>query len=393
MIGIVGSGPAALTAADVISRAGHPVSIYEKRPSPGRKLLIAGSSGLNITNDLPIEEFIKNYSGFTPEYWLELLTDFSPSAWLRFISELQIGTFLGTSGRYLIEEMKAAKFLQAWISKLQSQGVEFHYGQELTGFSFHPNSKRPQIELNHNTKLEFNAVCLALGGGSWEKQEIPLRWPEIFRRNSLEFEEFNSSNVGYRVAWSESFLKEAEGLPLKGIELKSSKGTRVGDAIVTAYGIEGTPVYAVATKSLVHLDLKPDLSPTQIIEKLQSVKENLSPIRRIQKKLNLCIAAQALLFHHSPKELFNQKDLGAWADTIKNFPLELLGPQPLSEAISSAGGLRTSELNNDLMIRKFPGFFAAGEMISWDAPTGGFLIQACVSQGYRAGQAIVNFKK
>ncbi len=264
--------------------------------------------------------------------WERVLGAFPPQAWVRFIENLGVKTFQGTSG--------------------------------------------------------FAAVCFALGGGSWEPTESPLRWPAIFGSRGLGFTEFTPSNVGYRVDWPEGFLREAEAKPLKSIVLSSSRGSRKGDAMVTRYGLEGTPVYFVGERGQVILDLKPDLSAAQILARLEAVKENLSPIRRVKKQLGLCPAAYALVYHCAPRDLLEDPSLERLAGYLKAFPLQLGDPQPLSEAISSAGGLQLDELDERFMLKRFPGIFAAGEMLDWDVPTGGFLIQGCVSQGYCAGHGI-----
>jgi uncharacterized flavoprotein (TIGR03862 family) len=387
-IGIVGSGPAALMAADVLSASNYAVSVFEKKKGPGRKLLIAGSSGLNITNALPLAEFSQVY-GDPADFWKQLLQDFSPQDWIQFIQGLGLETFLGTSGRYFVKEMKASKLLRAWLHRLNERKVQFYFEHEFENFEQASSSGRILLSLSKGRQFELDAICLCLGGGSYEPTETPLRWPKVLIQKSLKMDEFTSSNVGYQVAWREGFLKDAEGLPLKNVRLTSSRGTRKGDLIITKYGMEGTPVYTLGEVGEVSLDLKPDLTLDQIISKCKAVKENFSPFRRVKKQLNLCPAALALLFHMDSGA--GLKDLTLLAKMIKNFPIRFLAPQALTEAISSAGGLQMSELNQNLMLKKYPGVFAAGEMLNWDAPTGGFLIQACVSQGYRAGQGILQY--
>jgi uncharacterized flavoprotein (TIGR03862 family) len=374
---------------DYLSQAGHKVSLFEKRKATGRKLLIAGSSGLNISNQLPLEPFKKHYSG--PEaFWDKTFENFFTPDWLRFIEELGFKTFLGTSRRYFLEDKKASKFMQAWNQRLLSQGVSFHFSHECVGFE----SQGDQVILQFKTPFEerivqtFDAACLCLGGGSYEPKETPLRWPTFFKEKGILFKEFTSSNVGYQIHWKESFLQEADGAPIKNMVLKTKRGTREGEVVITRYGMEGTPVYFVGTPGQAHLDLKPALTTEQIIQKLLSVKENLSLIRRAERRLNLCPATLALLYHHAPEEILKSKEILPFAHLIKNFPLEFLEPQPLAESISSAGGVDLSELTEDLMLKNHPGVFLAGEMLDWDVPTGGFLIQGCVSQGYRAAQGV-----
>jgi uncharacterized flavoprotein (TIGR03862 family) len=385
-VAIVGSGPAALMAADVLSERGHRVTLFEKRKGTGRKLLVAGSSGLNVSNTLPFEEFIRHYSG-PQDFWRRMISGFTPEQWIRFIEELGIGTFEGTSGRWFIEDMKASRFLQAWNQRLISRGVELRMEHECVDFESLSHGK-VLLRFAGGSEHEFDAACLCLGGGSWEPGEVPLRWPGIFRRKGIGFTEFTPSNVGFQVAWSEAFLKESEGKPLKGIVLSSPRGSRKGDAMITRYGMEGTPVYFAGTRGTVWLDLKPDLTLAQVVSRLSSVRENLSPIRRAKKRLSLGEAALSLLFHSTPKDILSDPDLARFGAHLKHLPLEFGEPQPLSEAISSAGGVQLDELDPGLMLTKQPGIHLAGEMLDWDVPTGGFLIQACVAQGRAAALAI-----
>lgn len=363
-------------AADVVSARGVPVVMFEKNRVPGRKLLIAGSSGLNITHDCPLEE-LPGYYGEQAEAMRPILAAFPPSRWLEFVESLGIETFKGTSRRYFVRGLKASKLLRAWMRKLAAQGVEFRYGKVFRDFECLPGGVR--VEFEDGSCEEFTAVILALGGASYEKS--PPRWPDTFRAKGLHVIPFQAANVGYQVAWPAAFLAEAEGLPLKNIALTTARGTRVGDLMVTRYGLEGTPIYTLGVSGPATLDLKPDLSAEQIYSRLSGSKENLSPLRRVRKSLNLSPAANALLFH-----LAKETDLKSLAVSLKAFPLQLGDPQPIQEAISSSGGLDFSELTPNLMLRQFPGVFAAGEMLNWSAPTGGFLIQGCVSQGYVAGR-------
>jgi hypothetical protein len=203
----------------------------------------------------------------------------------------------------------------------------------------------------------------------------------------MRFKAFEASNSGFEVAWPAELLAEAEGLPIKNLVLRSPRGERQGELVITRYGLEGTPVYAVGIPGPVELDLKPDLTRDEIIQRMSSVRENPSPIRRAKRTLNLSPAALALLFHLASKE--DLLSLESVAKRLKAFPLVLGARRPIEEAISSSGGLEMPELDSSLMLKRAPGVFAAGEMLDWEAPTGGYLIQACVSQGHRAGRAIV----
>jgi len=385
-IAIVGTGPAGLMAAHVTSKAGYSVTLFEKKRGPGRKLLIAGSSGLNISFDAPTDEFWKNYRG-PAEHFRKLFEEFPSQAWFDFIHHLGIKTFRGTSRRYFVEGLKASPLLRAWLKSLQDQNVKIQYHHECVGFDIRP-LPTPSIELHFaaGESQTFDAVCFALGGGSYEKDETPLRWPAFFAKKGLRFSPFRASNVGFEVAWPAGLLAEAEGLPLKGITLTTSLGSKAGDLMITHYGLEGTPIYHLGETGPAWLDLAPALSLEQLSAKTQTSRENLAPIRRVKKSLALCPAAQALLFHCTPREILS--DLPALAARIKHFPLTLGQCRPISEAISSAGGLAFEELTESLMLKQYPGVFAAGEMLDWDAPTGGFLIQGCAAQGVLAAKGI-----
>jgi uncharacterized flavoprotein (TIGR03862 family) len=375
-------------AATVLARAGHRVRLLEKKRGTGRKLLIAGSSGLNITYECASVDELARHYGESAGRLRSALLGLTPADWRAFIEEsLGIGTFLGTSRRYFVEGMKAPELLKAWASELRRLDVSVETDAELTGFE---PMEQGGIRIatasasGETSESAVDALILCLGGGSWEPSEKPLRWPAILRERGIEMRPFRSSNCGFRVAWPAALLSEAEGRPIKNVVLRSPRGERSGDLVITSYGIEGTPVYFAGESGPATLDLEPDLSEAQLLTRLRAVKENLSPMRRVKRQLNLSDGALALVFHLAPAE--DRADLAKLARLLKAFPLELGERQPLDEAISSSGGVAWSELDDSLMLRRYPGVFAAGEMIDWDAPTGGFLIQACVSLGHAAAR-------
>jgi uncharacterized flavoprotein (TIGR03862 family) len=382
-IAIIGSGPAGLMAASVLARDPfNEIHLFERRPGFGRKLLVAGSSGLNISHHASAEAFAHHYQGWTKDYWKQLFKAFSPEQWIQFIEkELGLETFLGTSDRYFVREMKASNLLKKWTTALESQGVTFHSKMELT--EFYSDEGGVALQFNGESEfLHFDRACFFLGGGSWEETEPT--WFELFKSKDISLRAFEPSNVGYNVAWSPEFLKEAEGKPLKKIIFTSKTGEKAGELVVTQYGLEGTPVYFFGNEGEAYLDLKPDLTIAQILEKCADVKENLSPMRRVKQKLSLCEASLALVFHYTPPDI--KSDLKKLATRIKRFPIQLLTPRPLLEAISSKGGVKLNELSNELELKKFKNVYCGGEMLDWDAPTGGFLIQAAISQGAWIGQ-------
>ena len=386
-IAIVGSGPGGLMAATQLAQHPHlEVHLFEKRPSLGRKLLIAGSSGLNISHECEPAEFAAHYTGFLIQDWTGLFQEFGTKDWLRFIEkDLGLETFLGTSNRYFVKEMKASGLLKRWTQFLEDRGVQIHSSHQLVNFE----QSGTNVDLSFLSNGEkvthpFAYAAFFLGGGSWE-ENLP-EWPSLFQSKGIAILPFEPSNVGYEVKWKPDFLREAEGKPLKKIIFTTNHGSKAGELVVTHYGLEGTPVYFHGRTGSAFLDLKPDLTAEQIFRRLQEVKENLSPMRRVKQKLNFCDASLALLFHHSPPAV--KLNLDMLVTRIKKFPIELLKSRPLLEAISSRGGVSLAELDASLALKKFPRLFCGGEMLNWDAPTGGFLIQASVSQGAKIGRSL-----
>ena len=376
---VAGTGPAGLMAAQGAAEGGLRVAVFEKRPSAGRKLLIAGSSGLNVTFDLPLGEA---ESHFVPaDRMRPFLRAFPPAAWLSFVERLGVKTFRGTSRRWFVEGMKTPPLLAAWMTSLRARGVTFTFERECCGFESREDGVA--LRFTDGSRVEAAAAVLCLGGASWEKS--PSSIPGIFERQGLTFEPFRASNAGFQVPWPAVLLAEAEGKPVKNVVLTSSRGSRAGDLVITAYGLEGTPVYAVGEVETVHIDLKPDLKLEQVVTRLRAPRENLSPMRRAKRTLKLGEGGLALLYHLAPPPAHT--DIDALAAYVKALPVTLQARQPLEEAISSAGGLSWDELDDTLMLKRAPGIFAAGEMIDWDAPTGGFLVQGCVSSGWVAGRS------
>jgi len=370
-------------AADGLASAGHTVTLFEKRKGLSWKLYIAGGSGLNISNSLPLDQFAKHYTG-PSDHWQQCLAAFGPKHWLDFIEQkLGIGTFLGTSQRYFVETMHAALLVRNWKRRLEELGVSIVLDTNCT--DFRQQSEGWELFCQEQSLGVFDALVFGLGGGSYETPGT-LAWPTMFSQKGLDFQAFAPSNTGFEVAWPATFLKEAEGQPIKNIQLKSARGERKGDLVVTQYGLEGTPIYFAGLTGLVHLDLKPDLSHEQLLQRLERSRENLSPMRRAQKFLQLSPGSKALLFHMAPPG--STGDVPTLAHLIKHFPLALERPRPLSESISSSGGLSWNNFDSDLMLKTHPGIYCAGEMLDWDAPTGGFLIQACISQGHWISQRL-----
>lgn len=382
---IVGSGPAALIAAFEASTKGLKVALCEKNKSLANKLLIAGKSGLNITNNTALDQWPDLVSA-PKKHLAKLLSEFSPQQWLKFINKLGIETFLGSSGRYFTKELKAGRLVKIWISELKKNNVTILTEHELNSITSLKNGA--QLGFANKAKLSAPYVLLCLGGASWLEDKNPPSWKNIFTKHKIKIEKFESANAGFEVDWSEGFKKECQFKPLKNILLKTKSGkSYAGELMITDYGLEGTPIYNLRKAQIVYLDLKPQFTLEQIIKKLSVAQKNQKMIRKIKSILKLSDTAHALIFHHSHKP--TEENTKAWAQLIKSFPIKLTKQRPLSEAISSSGGIAFSELSPNLEFKKIPGVYCAGEMINWDAPTGGYLIQTCVSQGHLTSQNII----
>lgn len=390
-IAIVGSGPAGLMAADYLATKGYKVVIFEKRGGIGRKLYIAGASGLNITNSAPLDEFASVYISNKPDLWTKVIRDFPPQAWIQFIEEkLEETTFLGTSGRYFVKSMTAAKLVKNWKKRLVSLGVTFKTSYDVVDLKPSTNLKSREISIyfNDHEPYQADAIVLALGGGSYE-DDLPLTWPDMLRSHQIEVSNFEPSNSGWHVNLPKEFFDEAAGQPLKNINFQSSRGAKLGDLVVTSYGLEGTPVYFLGEVGRAILDLKPDLTEDQVLSRLRKVKENFSPIKRVKKTLKLCQASEVLIYYFTKDH--PELSLENLAKLIKNFPIELLSPRPLNESISSSGGVNLDEVSDDFMLHRLPGVFVAGEMLDFDAPTGGYLIQGCISTAVAMCQGVEKY--
>lgn len=355
-------------AADVLSSAGIPVKIFERRPAPGWKLLVAGSSGLNVTHE---GDLAAAYTQRREEI-KRVLEKFGRDEWLNHLHGLGEETFLGTSRRYFLKNKKASSLLATWVNRLKSRGVIFHFGEELSAFDSHPDGVELAFASGRREKGRF--ALLALGGGSWE--DFPPRWPAAFAVHNISFKPFEPANAGYSFRAPAGFFEKAEGKPVKGLTLKTAKGEKTGECMITRYGLEGTPVYTLGCPGEARLDLKPDITLERLADRLKSggIKS-----ARLSEGAQLLFDALAPAKANSPAELAAQ---------LKSLPIELLAPRPLSESISSCGGVSWDELDENLELKKTPGIYCAGEMVDWDAPTGGYLLQACVSMGFAAAQDI-----
>ena len=385
-----GAGPAGLRAAEVAAGYGVPVSVFDAMPSAGRKFLVAGLGGLNLTNtDKGIES---KYSGVPPDLCHELLKDFGPEALRQWAEDLGVQTFAVSSGRVYPQEMKSAPLLRRWIAKLRSQGVEFYPRHKWTGVR--AAAGRWELEFQTPRGDEFidaEAAIFALGGGSWPQTGSDGLWQDTFRALGLKVNPLVPANCGWEVAWPRQAIEEASGQPLKNIRGSVGDATAYGELMITDYGLEGGVIYALTpalrASPVLHLDLKPAFRLEELISRMpQAGRFHLHEAFercRIQKPARVIMKT-----HPNSSEWRTPAE---FAQAVKSLPIRLSGPRPIAEAISSAGGVVWSEIDKNLMIRKSPGIFLAGEMLDWEAPTGGFLMQGCFSTGTRAGMAAAVF--
>ncbi len=392
-IAVIGGGPAGLRAAEVASADGPQVTLFDAKRSVGRKFLVAGKGGLNLTNAEALPEFLTRFHGpdQPADFWPRALAGFDNEKIRGWAARLDIGTFAARNGRVYPKALKAAPLLRRWIHRLKEQGVQFVMNHKLSALT--PGTPHT---LTFDTPdgpqtVTADAVILALGGGSWPQTGSDGAWTAIFEANGIATAPLTAANCGWNVDWPPSFIAQHEAIPLKNLLLHASGQDAVGELIITRHGLEGGPLYALgpALRSMEHpallLDFKPTFTVGKLVAKMESARRNFLHEAQLRWKLppTVCDLINAT---HGPIESAQQL-----AALVKAYPLPLTGPRPLAEAISSAGGVCWSELDEGLMLRKLPGLFLAGEMIDWEAPTGGYLIQGCFSSGTIASQSALQW--
>ena len=382
---VIGGGPAGLRAAEVANGAGARVTLCDAQRSVGRKFLVAGRGGLNLTHGEPVENFPARY-GDEPERWRDLLGEFGPTELRAWAAELGVETYVGTSGRVFPRGQKAAGLLRAWVRRLRASGVQFRVGARFADLTRDANGWRAGFQAAEaEFSLAADAVILALGGASWPETGSDGTWPAILAPHGIEITPWQPANCGWDVDWPPELLARAEGLPLKNLNVRAGEESVSGELLITRHGLEGGAIYRLgrALRSMtgprLTIDFKPQLPAETMRERIGNL-HNPSDWFRAWK---LNVAAIALLETMSPKELLDRERMIA---LVKNFTLALRSPRPIAEAISSAGGVPWSELDEMLMLRKLPGIYVAGEMIDWEAPTGGYLLQGCFATATRAGR-------
>jgi uncharacterized flavoprotein (TIGR03862 family) len=393
-VAVIGGGPAGVLAAVVISARGVKVDVYDSMPSVGRKFLMAGKSGLNITHSEAFEQFVSRY-GKRHAQIEPLLKKFGPDELRQWVHGLGIETFVGTSGRVFPVGMKASPLLREWLKRLTDSGVTFHLRHKWSGWNAEQSLTFETLE--GEKEVARDATVLALGGGSWSRLGSDGMWVPWLEQAGVRVEALKPSNCGFDVGWSPHFRERFNGHPIKSVVLSFGSFHQQGEFIVTKEGVEGGLIYTASAmirdeilargKALISLDMAPDRSLEWLAEKLSKPRGSRTIASHLEKTVGIKGVKAGLLHEFLPKEIF--ADVERLAFFIKNLPIPLIAPRPLDEAISTAGGVLFESMDENLMIRSMPGVFCAGEMLDWEAPTGGYLLTACFASGYVAGKGVV----
>jgi uncharacterized flavoprotein (TIGR03862 family) len=405
---IIGGGPAGLMAAEVISAQRVNVDVFDAMPSLGRKFLMAGKSGLNITHSEPFEQFASRYGSRRTQIE-PLLKTFGPQELRQWVHGLGIETFVGTSGRVFPVGMKASPLLRAWLKRLTESGVSFYLRHKWKGFASVAPGGVPTEDgglslLKFDTpegekSIASDATVLALGGGSWSRLGSDGAWVPWLEQAGVRVERLKPSNCGFDVNWSPHFRERFDGYPIKSVVLSFDSFRQQGEFIVTKEGVEGGLIYAASAlirdeiyangKAIISLDMAPDRSLEWLNEKLSKPRGSRTIASHLEKTVGIKGVKAGLLREFLSKEDFANAE--RLASFIKDLPVPLIAPRPLDEAISTAGGVLFESLDEHLMIRSMPGVFCAGEMLDWEAPTGGYLLTACFASGYTAGMGVLKW--
>ena len=399
-VAIIGAGPAGLMAAEVLAQGGAGVTVYDAMPSAGRKFLMAGRGGLNLTHSEALPEFLTRYRQAMPRL-APAITAFSPDRLREWSEALGQPTFVGSSGRVFPKAFKASPLLRAWLRRLSSMGVQFALRHRWTGWDGDgrllfqsPDGKRA---------VDARATVLALGGASWPRLGSDAAWAEILAAKGVTISPLKPANCGFTVAWSDVFRDRFEGQPLKGAALSFGPRTMRAEAIVTRTGIEGGAIYALSAdlreaiagsgQASLRIALRPDLETDNLVARLSAPKGKQSFSNWLRKAAQLSPVGIGLLQEAAIESGVSVSSLSPQnlAGLINAVPVKLNGTAPIARAISSAGGVSFDEIDADFMIRRLPGTFAAGEMLDWEAPTGGYLLQAAFATGAAAGRGVLKW--
>ena len=400
-VAIIGGGPAGLMAADVLSQHGVAVEVFDAMPSVGRKFLRAGVGGLNLTHAEAFPAFVARYAEAS-ETLRPMLEAFGPEAVRAWAANLGVETFVGSSGRVFPLGMKAAPLLRAWLQRLKAQGVSFYPRHRWLGWE--ANGALHFTSPDGPISRQPAACLLALGGGSWARLGSDGQWVPLLQAQGIDIAPLQPANCGFSVDWSAHFCEHFAGSPLKTITARFTDAhgqphERLGECVASRHGLEGSLIYALAKplretlqqrgEVTLYLDLMPGRDAERVTRELAHPRGSRSLASHLQSRLQLKGIKVGLLRECLPKAAFT--DMAQLAAAIKHLPVKLVAPRPIDEAISTAGGVTFGALDEHLMLKARPGIFCAGEMLDWEAPTGGYLLTACFATGRHAAQGIYSY--
>ena len=401
-VAVIGAGPAGLMAAEVLSAGGARVTVYDRMPSVGRKFLLAGRGGLNLTHSEPLDTFLARYREAMP-HLRNAIEAFPPDALRAWSDALGQPTFVGSSGRVFPKAFKASPLLRAWLRRLDQSGVRFALRHQWTGWT---EKSGLQFETPEGcVSVQADAAVLALGGASWPKLGSDGGWVDLLQDKGVRVAPLRPANCGFRVAWTEMFRDRFEGKPLKGVALSFGSEAVRGEVTITRDGIEGGAVYALSAplreailakgEAVLNVALRPDLASADLVERLRAPRKKQSFSTYLRKAAGLSPAAIGLMQESAIAAGLNLSamNLETLAALINAVPVTLIGVMPIARAISTAGGISFDEIDEKFMLRKLPGTFVAGEMLDWEAPTGGYLLQASFATGVAAAHGVLDYLK
>jgi len=400
-VAVIGGGPAGLFAAEHLRAAGLTVNLYEAKGSPGRKFLIAGKGGLNLTHSDPRPLFDSRYRERQAEIatWLD---GFDADGLRRWAQGFGVDTYVGSSGRVFPVDRKAAPLLRGWVRRLKEQGVRFHVQHRWLGWN--PDGSLRMATADGEIAVRADATVLALGGGSWPELGSDGSWMPVLQERGVHTAPLQSANCGFDIDWTAHFRDRHAGAPIKPVvahwtDLQGQPQSLQGECVVSQYGIEGSLIYALAADLretlnrdgavTLELDLVPGRDETRLLADLGRARKGRSFGEHLRRAAGLDAAKAGLLFEVLGKDAGS--DLEAVARTLKRLPLQLLRPRPMAETISTAGGVKLEAMDDGLMLIEQPGVFCAGEMLDWEAPTGGYLLTACYASGQRAAEGVIRW--
>tara|TARA_B110000858_G_scaffold70166_1_gene81487 strand:+ start:1350 stop:2552 length:1203 start_codon:yes stop_codon:yes gene_type:complete len=389
-IAIIGGGPAGLRAAEVAVGMGAAVTLYDAKPSVGRKFLVAGKSGLNLTNSADFEDFLAHYSGrdFPVDRWRSYLKEFDNYHLSEWASGLGVDTFAAPNGKVFPFSKKAAPLLRRWVLRLREKGVQFRMKHQWVGLEQQGNILQLDfMQGDEPVSVIYDAVILAMGGASWPQTGSTGTWVPILEAKGIEVVSLQSANCGWECEWTEETRELIEGKALQNLKVSAAGVTLTGELLPTKYGFEGTPIYTLGTElrkmdePSIEIDFKPTFTEERLVAKMESARRDFYKEAGLRWKLS---EAACAIIRQYYGEFDNAKAL---ANAVKCCRIPLTEARPIEESISTSGGVAWSDLNEDLMLKKLPGIYCTGEMVDWEAPTGGFLMQGCFVTGTIAGKS------